>query len=331
VKRPTRTDVARLAGTSTAVVSYVINDGPRGVSPERRERVLAAMKELGYQPNAIARSLSSARTNTIGMIVPNISNGYFAELALAVEEAAMERGLLVFLGNSSELRSREGSYATSFVSQRVDGVIVVGVDDDSPAVRPLLDAGVPVVALDRVAAGGRARGISIDHQAAAYAATRHLVEHGYRRIWCLTGPAGQSVADQRLDGWAAALRDGGLAPEEQQVSWAPFSLEGGIDGYRSLPITSRDDLTALFAASDEQARGVITEAGRRGVVVPRDLAIASVDGTREGTFSNPPLTSVRQPFADLAREAIAALVRRSTGPPVILDAQLRLGRSCGCP
>jgi LacI family transcriptional regulator len=331
VKRPTRTDVARLAGTSTAVVSYVINDGPRGVSPERRERVLAAMKELGYQPNAIARSLSSARTNTIGMIVPNISNGYFAELALAVEEAAMERGLLVFLGNSSELRSREGSYATSFVSQRVDGVIVVGVDDDSPAVRPLLDAGVPVVALDRVAAGGRARGISIDHQAAAYAATRHLVEHGYRRIWCLTGPAGQSVADQRLDGWAAALRDGGLAPEEQQVCWAPFSLEGGIDGYRSLPITSGDDLTALFAASDEQARGVITEAGRRGVVVPRDLAIASVDGTREGAFSNPPLTSVRQPFADLAREAIAALVRRSTGPPVILDAQLRLGRSCGCP
>ena len=109
-------------------------------------------------------------------------------------------------------------------------------------------------------------------------------------------------------------------------------LPGGR--HRRLPLVADrigDDLVALFAASDEQARGVITEGRPAGCRGTRDLAIASVDGTREGTFSNPPLTSVRQPFADLAREAIEALLRRSTGPPVILDAQLRLGRSCGCP
>jgi LacI family transcriptional regulator len=116
--RATRTDVARLAGTSSAVVSNVINGGRWRVSAGRRERVLAATKELGYQPDAIVRSLSSTRTNTTGMIVPNISNGYFAELTLAVEHAAIERGLLVILGNSGKLRSRENSDVTSFPWQR---------------------------------------------------------------------------------------------------------------------------------------------------------------------------------------------------------------------
>jgi LacI family transcriptional regulator len=331
-RKATRRDVARLAGTSTAVVSYVINNGPRNVSPERRARVLAAMAELDYQPNAIARSLSSTETRTLGMIVPNINNGYFAELALAVEEAALARGRLLFLGNSNEAPEREAAYITSFLRQRVDGVIIIGVARAS-SVRAVLDAALPVVVLDRALEGSEACTVSIDHHGAAFAATTHLVEHGHRSIACLTGLLDQSVAEQRLQGWADALRHAGIDPSTQMTQRAPFSLEGGMRGYEALAADGADRFpAALFVATDEQARGVIAAAGRSGRNVPHDLAIVSVDGTREGEFSNPPLTSIRQPFSSLADAAIEAVLGEREGEGnIVMESALCVRRSCGCP
>jgi LacI family transcriptional regulator len=339
VRRATRTDVARLAGTSTAVVSYVINNGPRRVSPERRDRVLAAMKQLGYQPNAIARSLSSTDTMTLGMIVPNISNGFFAELALAVEDAALRRGRLLFLGNSNESRARETAYLTSFVRQRVDGIVIVGVTRGS-SLRSAVRAGTRVVVLDRELAGSGVRTVSIDHRHAAYEATAHLLSHGHRTVACLTGPADQVVAAERREGWADAIRRAGLDPARQPTAHAPFSLEGGVQGFEELFGAADGPPTALFAASDEQARGVLAAAGGRGLGIPADLAVASVDGTRGGEFGNPPLTSVQQPFAELAELAIGAVLvpaggsdpARALADPVhtLVGTTLRLRRSCGC-
>ncbi|MDX6355449.1 MAG: LacI family transcriptional regulator [Streptomyces sp.] len=332
VRRATRTDVARLAGTSTAVVSYVINNGPRRVSPERRERVLAAMKQLGYQPNAIARSLSSTETMTLGMIVPNISNVFFAELALAVEVAALRRGRLLFLGNSNESHERESAYLMSFLQQRVDGIVIVGVTRGS-SMQKAIQAGTSVVVLDRELAGSGARTVSIDHRRAAYEATSHLLSHGHRRVACLTGPADQVVAEERRQGWADAIRVVGLDPERQRTIHAPFSLEGGVQGFEELSGTEDGLPTALFASSDEQARGVIAAAGARGMGIPADLAVASVDGTRGGEFSNPPLTSVQQPFAELAELAIGAVLEPAGGADpghTLVATTLRVRRSCGC-
>jgi LacI family transcriptional regulator len=327
----TRGDVAKLAGTSTAVVSYVINNGPRNVSPERRERVLAAMAALDYHPNAIARSLTATETQTLGMIVPNISNAYFAELALAVEEAAAKRDRLLFLGNSNETAEGEAAYISSFLEQRVDGIIIIGVALSSSIMRASHN-GVRVVVVDRALQGTGSTTISIDHRSAAFTATAHLLEHGHRAIACLTGPSDQLVAEDRRLGWADALRGAGIEPQEQVQLRSAFSLEGGSSALDHLDTAAGIRPTAMFIASDEQARGVIAGARRANRVIPRDLAVVSVDGTREGEFSNPALTSVRQPYAQLATSAVESVLARGDDEPrhIVMDAELVIRQSCGC-
>lgn len=323
----TRTDVARLAGTSVAVVSYVINNGPRNVSTERRQRVLDAMQELDYQPNAIARSLTSTRTNTVGMIVPNINNAFFSELALAVEDAALESGLLLFVGNSNEEQAREQAYVDSFVRQRVDGVIIIGVARQASLQR-LVDSRIPTVELDRALDRTDVGRVGIDHREAARHATLHLLEHGHTRVACVTGPDDLHVAEERLHGWEETMRAHSLLRGDEKIVRTPFSLEGGVAAFEQL--SREGDLPpAVFVASDEQARGLIAAAGEQGVRVPEDLALVSVDGTRVSEFSNPSITSMRQPYAELARTAVAML-REPDTQSAILHATLHLGHSCGC-
>jgi LacI family transcriptional regulator len=219
----------------------------------------------------------------------------------------------------------------SFVQQRVDGIVIVGVTR-GPSMRKAIQAGTSVVVLDRELAGSGARTVSIDHRRAAYEATAHLLSHGHRTVGCLTGPADQVVAEERRQGWADAIRGVGLDPARQPTIHAPFSLEGGVQGFEALSATEDGLPTALFASSDEQARGVIAAAGARGMGIPADLAVASVDGTRGGEFSNPPLTSVQQPFAELAELAIGAVLEPAGDGPAhtLVGTTLRVRRSCGC-
>jgi LacI family transcriptional regulator len=330
-RNPTRDDVAALAQTSSAVVSYVINNGPRKVSPERRERVLNAMAALNYYPNAHARSLAATETRTLGMIVPNISNAYFAEFALAVEDAAIARDRLMFLGNSNEDAQREQAYISSFLEQHVDGIIFIGVALQSSIGR-IIQSGMSVVVVDRAIEGSDTTTISIDHRQAARSATRHLLEHGYRHIACLTGPADQAVAGDRRQGWADALIEARIDPERQMLLRSPFSIRGGISAFEQMTADGWEHPTAIFTASDEQARGVIVAAARRGLVIPRDLAIVSVDGTRESEFSNPALTTVQQPYRRLAAAAVESVLAPTGTPPrhIEMEATLVVRQSCGC-
>ena len=328
----TRDDVAALAKTSSAVVSYVVNNGPRQVSAERRDRVLKAMSTLNYYPNAHARSLAATETRTLGMIVPNISNAYFAEFALAVEDAAVARDRLVFLGNSNESPEREEAYISSFLEQHVDGIIFIGVALKASIGR-IIQSGMSVVVVDRAIEGSETTSISIDHRAAAFTATTHLLEHGHRAIACLTGPVDQAVAEDRRHGWADALRGAGLDPDQQVQLRSPYSIPDGIEAFNRLASAEGIAPTAMFIASDEQARGVIAAAARRSVVVPDDLAIVSVDGTRESQFSNPALTTVRQPYIRLAEAAVENVLLPAGSPPthVLMGADLVVRQSCGCP
>jgi len=330
-KNPTRDDVAALAGTSPAVVSYVINNGPRNVSPERRARVLQAMTELGYYPNAHARSLAATETRTLGMIVPNISNAYFADFTLAVEDAAITRGRLVFLGNSNEDREREDAYISSFLEQHVEGIIFIGVALRSSIGR-IVRQGMPVVVVDRAIENSDSTTISIDHRAAAWLATEHLIQHGHRSIGCLTGPEDQGVAEDRRRGWADALLGAGIDPACQIVLRAPFSVTGGMAAARELLESEEARPTSMFVASDEQARGVISVAARHSLVVPRDLAVVSVDGTRESEFSNPALTTARQPYRELAAAAVDSVLAPPGSAPrrIQMEADLVIRQSCGC-
>lgn len=328
-QRATRDDVARLAGTSTAVVSYVLNDGPRNVSAERRARVLDAVAALDYHPNAMARSLAATRTRTLGMILPNISNSYFSELALAVEEVATARGLMLFLGNSNERVGREEAYVTSFLEQRVDGIVMIGVAL-SAAHERAVEAGVPVVIVDRDIESSHAATVSIDHRAAARAATEHLLEHGHVRIGCLVGPELQPVAQERFMGWRDALLGAGIEPRDQLVIRSEYSIPSaeeavGALGSRLVPARA----SAMFTSSDEQARGLLLALAAAGIRMPDDVALVSIDGTKEGLYTMPSLTSVQQPFAGLAAAALDALLQDDVGHTTV-PFGFRTGASCGC-
>lgn len=326
-KAVSREDVARLAGTSVAVVSYVVNGGPKNVSPDRRARVLAAIEELGYRPNPMAQSLAGSGTHTIGMIVPNIENSFFAELALAVEEEASKVGRLVFLGNSAESARRESEYVQSFIRHRVDGIVFIGVSKRA-SLQPAVDAGIPLVVVDRPNPTALIRSVSIDHAAAAELATEHLIGHGHTRIACLTGLESTFVSDERLEGFSRAMAAAGREPAT--ILRAPYSFEGGRDAWAELRDVA-PDAQAIFCASDDQARGLIAAAMYEGVPVPDALAVTSIDGTTQGSVLSPTLTSVRQPSKVIAQAALRRLFADEQaelhwGVP----AELTIGQSCGC-
>lgn len=222
----TRDDVARLAGTSTAVVSYVINNGPRPVAPATRERVVNAIKELGYRPDRVAQAMASRRTDLIGMIVPDARQPFFAEMAHAVEQAAAERGKMVLVGNSDYVDEREVHYLRAFLGMRVSGLILVsqGMSERAAAEIEAWDARVVLLherpeAIDDVA-------VVTDDIGGAQLATRHLLEHGYAYVACLGGvestPAvGDPVADH-VEGWRRAMQESGRSVDGRLFQ-APYN------------------------------------------------------------------------------------------------------------
>lgn len=328
----TRADVARLAGVSSAVVSYVVNEGPRNVSEQTRGRVLAAIQELGYRPNANARALRARTSRTLGLLVPSIANPYFAELADALEAAAFARGRTLLIGSSHEDAAREARYLGEFMERRVDGVIVVSVAGMSGAgessVRTVLDAGIALVLLDRPVEGlDDVPYIAIDNEAAGFAATQHLIEHGHTLIGCVAGPQDQAVARARRDGWRRAMEGQGLTDLDALLTQAPFSPEGGYQAATAL--LSDTEATAVFVSSDGQSHGVIAAARDRGRRVPDDIAVLGFDGTSQSQFSEPRLSVIEQPIEEMALSTLLAL-EEQTGGARLAPFRLVTRSSCGC-
>ena len=332
-RRATRDDVARLAGTSVAVVSYVVNDGPRPVAAATRRRVLAAIESTGYRPNHIARALAAGATATYGLVVPDISNPFFAELAHEIEDAVFDAGRVLLLGDSAGSRERERELVRIFSQQRVDGVLIASVDD-APDLGPLLAEGVPVVSLDRAVVGASVT-IAIDNRAAAQAATEHLIGHGHRDLALVGGPEGLALARDRERGWRDALAAAGIPADERRVLRAAFTRRSGYEA--ALELLGRDDIpTAVFAASDQQALGVLRAAYELGVRVPEQLAVITVDGTDDCRYTTPPLSTVRQPVERIAASAVERMLAAGRTMPaaperIVVPADLVLRRSCGCP
>jgi LacI family transcriptional regulator len=337
----TREDVAQRAGVSTAVVSYVLNEGSRPVARDTRRRVQAAIEELGYRPNAIARALRSRRSRALGLVVSDISNPFMGELARSIEVAAFEYGFSVLLGNTMVDEERQRRHLRHLVDRQVDGLLLVPVSPiDADTVAELNGGRVPVVVLDRPApptsrgAQLQARTILADNIAGGEMVTTHLVGHGHHRIACLAGPPPMPPSTERLAGFERALAAAGV--DRSSCPVARSSVNRG-DGYRAAMslLGSGRPPTALFAVSDEQAIGVLRAAYELGMRVPDDLAVAGFDGIGEGAYCTPGLTTVRQPVQAMARRAVGLLVGHISGPPLrrrteTMPVQLVRRGSCGC-
>lgn len=324
----TRNDVARLAGVSNAVVSYVVNGGPRPVAEETRVRVLDAIERLGYRPNGAARALRLARTSTIGLLVRDNTNPFFAEFAHAVEDAAFARDHAVLLGNSSGSAEREASYLGAFLDRAVDGLMIIGLSD-SPRFDDVFERGTPLVVLDRVPSRPGLAVVVVDNTGGARLATRHLVEHGHEAIGCVRGPAGIAAADERVAGWRSALRSARLPHPRTLVAVGEFTREGGYRATREL-LGRTPGPTALFVSSDVQAIGALSAVREAGLRVPADVAVVSFDGTDESAFTDPPLTAIREPLTEMATKALSLLLDGHCSGDYTLPVELVTRASCGC-
>lgn len=332
--RITRKDVARVAGTSTAVVSYVINNGPRPVSESTRRRVLDAIESVGYEPDTIAQALASGVTGTYGIIVPDISNPFFAALAHELQDVTSEAGQVVLLGDAAESKERESELVKTFSRRRIDGLLFVGVDN-APDLAPLSAHGIPVVVLDRVDPCQSASSVTVDNVGAARDVTEHLLSHGYTRIGIIAGPRHLFTGHDRYEGWQQALAAAGIEPDPRWVVEAPFTRLGGFEAARAL-LAAPDRPRAVFASNEQQAIGLLAAAGELGLRVPEDVAVVSFDGTDASEYTVPRLSGAVQPLSEIARTAVAMLasaVRPSDGEHATSHAvtrhQLRIRPSCG--
>lgn len=331
----TRADVARLAGVSPALVSYVLNNGPRPVSDAARERIERAISELDYRPDPIAQALRGAGTRTIGLLLPSAVNRFFGELATAIEDELFATGHILTIGITSDEHAREGAYIESFLARRVDAVLVVS--SHAREVADLLRAsGTPVLVLDRVPGGGVAVcSASVDNAAGAAEAVEHLIAaHGITRIGCIGGRLGTTSADERVAGWRGALQAHGL--EEACMTRRDFNEEGGYRGAMELLNDPTRRPEALFVSSDIQSIGALSACAELGIRVPGDLALVSFDGTPTATYAVPSFTSYRQPTRDLAARAVECVLGAIADPEaepqhVVLPGELVIGTSCGCP
>lgn len=307
----TREDVAKLAGVSVATVSYVVNDGPRPVASATRERVLRAIDQLGYQPSAVARSLRLQRTLTVGLIVSDILNFFHSGVAKSIEEAARRDGYTVILCNSDEAPEQELMYLQMLQQKRVDGIILVPTGGNVSYLQSIIDQGWNLVQLDRRLDELETDSVVIDNEPGAYAAVKHLIELGHRRIALIGAPFHLTPGRGRRAGYERALREAGIPVQAELIVEGNFKEQPGMQLTRNLMQLSETP-TALFAANNRLGLGAIEALQARGLAIPGDVALAVFDDVDYYSLLLPRITAVSYSIYDLGQIAFELLLNRMT-------------------
>lgn len=307
-------DVAAEAGVSVATVSRVLDpDNDYPVRPETRQGVITTAARLGYRPNDLARALLQRRTGTIGVLIPDISNPYYADIVRGVEDVLSGSGRRVVLCNTNRDVEKASRYMDMLLKTRVDGVVVVGGGSTRLAsfLQPLAVYGTRVVAIGRHNLPFPS--IQVNNVEASRQATEYVLSLGHTVIGCITGPADSYTVQDRLAGYRAALRARGLSVRPRLIIKADFEETGGYTGTRRL-LAARDRPTAILAANDRSAVGVLAALADAGVAVPRDMSVMGFDDIPLASFLRPALTTVAVPASQLGREAALLLEREQEDP-----------------
>lgn len=302
-RRPTIKTVAARAGVGRTTVSRVVN-GSDLVSADARARVLAAIKELNYVPNSVARGLVTNRTNSVALVIPESesrlgSEPFFAALIRGVSGALAESGTQLQLMLVRDQAERD-QLTESVATRRVDGVLLVSVHAEDRLPGILEEMGLPTVLAGRRDAGEQLSYVNSDNAGGAAEAVRHLLGRGRRRIATITGPQDMDVGRARLSGWHATHKEAGVPADGALIEPGDFSEDSGGHAMRLL-LERTPDLDAVFAASDLMAVGALAELRRQKRRVPDDVAVVGFENSVLARHTNPPLTTVRQPVEELGR------------------------------
>lgn len=299
--------VAERAGVSIGTVSNVLNR-PAMVAPVTRQRVLEAITELGYVRNEQARALRAGRSRTVGLVVLDVANPFFTDVAAGVEQVADEHGIVITLCNSSDQRERERRHLALLAEQRVQGVLITPVDAREPELDTLVGRGIPVVLVDRSSGDRRRCSVAVDDVLGGRLVGEHLLEQGHRRVAFLGGPLSLTQLADRRRGLALALGAGPVPVEPLVLETEALSIvEGARAGQRIAAMPAPERPTAVACGNDLVALGLLQGLTTAGLRVPHDVAVVGYDDIIYAAAAAVPLSSVRQPREALGRAAAELL------------------------
>lgn len=329
---PTLHDVAKLAGVSTATVSATINQTAY-VSPELQERVRKAIAELGYHPDGIARSLKKRSTQTLGLIISDITNPFFTALIRGIEDVANAQGYAIILCNTDERLEKERAYLRLLRSRRVDGLIMAPSGAPGDYDDLFAEVSTPLVFIDRKIPKAPADAVVVDNVGGARQVVEYLLRLGHRRIAAITGVPHISTTSERIQGYRRALEAAGQPLDPDLMRTGNSRLEGGYQAALALLRLSKRP-TAIFATNNVMAIGLMRAVAEQGLRCPEDLSVACFDDFEWASVFRPRLTTVAQPTYDMGAKAADLLFARLEGTlsgdpqEVVLSSSLVIRDSC---
>jgi DNA-binding LacI/PurR family transcriptional regulator len=307
-------DIARRLRLHYTTVSKALRDHP-DISSNTKHRVLSLAEELDYHPNSIAKSLKRQTTSTLGVIVPSIKNDFFSAVISGIEEVAYGREFNTVVCQSNESADREAIHVDTMISNRVAGVLVSVAQTTQAAAhfKTLQRQGIPLVFFDRVCDDIEAGQVVVDDYEGARQVVHHLLQSGYRNIAHAAGTENTSVARQRCQGYLDALAENGIPADPELITRGGLEEKDGVAALQQLLSRARMP-QAIFAVNDPVAVGVYTEAKRRGLKIPRDIALVGFGDNRLSSYLDPPLTTVKQSPYELGKAAAEMLLRKIEHP-----------------
>ncbi|WP_026693632.1 catabolite control protein A [Peribacillus kribbensis] len=300
-------DVAREANVSMATVSRVVNGNPN-VKPATRKKVMEVIDRLGYRPNAVARGLASKKTTTVGVIIPDISSIFFAELARGIEDIATMYKYNIILSNSDQNTEKELHLLNTMLGKQVDGIVFMGSKISEAHIEEFKKSPVPIVLAGTLDETGQIPSVNIDNESAAYDAIKFFTEKGHKKIAFLSGVYKDPINEKRMAGYKKALEEADIEFNEEYVVDGDYTYDSGMEAIDRL-MKIQEKPTALLAGGDEMALGVVHAAQDAGVQVPGDLEVISFDNTRLTLMVRPRITTVVQPLYDIGAVSMRLLTK----------------------
>jgi LacI family transcriptional regulator len=303
-------DIASAAGVSVTTVSLVLNDRPNTISQATKDKIVEVAKSLDYTPNHMAKSLVTKRSKMIGLVVPNIGNNFFADLAKNIENECQKSDYSLILANANNSLSETVKYVDQFISRGVDGLIIAFYTDDKQnnkeqLIAKLNNYDIPIVTVDSWIQGLNMSGVSIHHSRGGYMATKYLLEQGHKKIGCITGMNGNYSSDRRLKGYMLALKEAGIEENNDFVEEGDYQYNSGYLG--ALKLIDKG-VSAIFACNDLMAYGTYQAVKEKNLKVPDDISVVGFDDLLFSKMLSVPLTTVYQDINNLGSKATELII-----------------------
>jgi len=314
-------EVCQLAGVSTATVSRALKN-PDMVNVKTRERIFEAIAKAGYRPNVLASSIKTGKSNSLVVLVPNLSNPFFLKIIQGIEQAAQEKGYSVLLGDTQGEALREHEYAGMVLSNRADGLI--HLDHSFPFSKndaKLAEKVAMVSVCERIVSEKQYPVIELDNYSACRALAKHLTSYGHKRFGVIAGQHESQIYHDRLGGIKSVLSEEGIEFDETMIVGSEYSFESGETGARSL-LTNNIRPTAIFCFNDDIAIGAIHEIKKHGLKVPDDISVVGFDNIKVSAYIDPPLTTIDQPATEMGRKAVNVLLQQINNKPLTKNREI---------